>query len=203
MSIFPRMGTSMAFLSPDPGQPFDTLLTAAFNLAVALPVENTLSQAGLNDEESLPCYSDKAGTAKSSVQMWLAGICSGNNGIVLRFQTYCGANSDALFPCDEASRLLLTGCMNAEYRASSHVVMHIVDSFSCHLLLFKKRASAHDFLAPPYRPHLHCRLPLSRRHHSLCPSQSRTATIAPPRRQIHCQSAKLQQLLLAHARSRV
>src|SRR5271170_58986 len=124
------------------------------------------------------------------VRMWLAGICSGNNGIVSRF--HC----EALFPCDEASRPSLAGCMNAEYRASSHVIMHIVDSFSCHLLLFKKRASAHRFLAPPYRPHLHCRLHLSRHHHSLCPSQSRTATTAPPRRQIHCQSTELQQLLL-------
>src|SRR5271155_3647657 len=130
------------------------------------------------------------------VRMWLADICSGNNGIVSRFQTYCGANCEALFPCDEASRLSLTGCMNAEYRASSYVVMHIVDSFSCHLLLFKKRASAHRFLALPYRPHLHCHLLLSRHHHSLCPSQSRTATTAPPRRQIHCQSTELQQLLL-------
>ena len=58
----------MAFLSPDPDQSFDTLLTAAFNLAVVLPVENTLSQAGLHGEESLPCDFDKTGTAKSSAR---------------------------------------------------------------------------------------------------------------------------------------
>jgi len=182
----------MAFLSLDPDQSFDTLLTAAFSLAVGPP----FSQAGLHGEEFLPCGFDKLVPRRALlVRMWLAGICSRNNGIVLRFQTYCGANCEALFPCGEASRLSLTGCMNAEYRASS-LVVHIVDSFSYHLLLFRKRASAHGFLAPPYHPHLHCRLPLSRHHHSLCPSQSRTATTELPRRQIHCQSAKLQQLLL-------
>src|ERR1700733_5397604 len=73
-------------------------------------------------------------------------------------------------------------------------IVHVIDNFSHHFLLFKKRASAHHFLAPPYRPHLHCCLPLSHHHHSPCPSQSRTATTAPPRRQIHCQSTDLQQL---------
>jgi hypothetical protein len=103
------------------------------------------------------------------------------------------------FSCDSlktlvTSRVRSREVTNAEYRASSHVVTHTVDNFSRHFLLFKKCASAYHFLAPPYCLHPHCHLPLSHHHHSLCPSQSRTATTAPPRRQIHCQSANLQQL---------
>ena len=76
----------MAFLSPNPDQSFDTLLTAAFDLAGALPMENTLSQAGLHGEESLPCDFDKPVPRRALlVWMWLADICSGNNGIVSRF----------------------------------------------------------------------------------------------------------------------
>jgi hypothetical protein len=103
------------------------------------------------------------------------------------------------FSCDSlktlvTSRVRSREVTNAEYRVSSHVVTHTVDNFFRHFLLFKKCASAYHFLAPPYCLHPHCHLPLSHHHHSLCPSQSRTATTAPPRRQIHCQSTNLQQL---------